>query len=241
MVKVKKDLTGMRFGRLVVVNRAEDGGKPDGKKYPYWNCLCDCGNMKRIRGSSLTSGFTISCGCFRQEISKETMSKQNAFDISGDYGIGYTSKGEEFYFDLEDYDKIKEICWNIDAYGYVSASGRKGKMHRLVLNAPKDTDVDHINHRKNDNRKQNLRICTHADNSKNMGVRKNNKYGVTGVTWSNKDNKWYANITENGNNHYLGSFDVFEDAVKARKEAEEKYFGEFAYDYSQQLNTKKGV
>ena len=45
--------------------------------------------------------------------------KSNRFDISGQFGVGYTSKGEKFYFDLEDYDKIKDYYWYIDAGGYV--------------------------------------------------------------------------------------------------------------------------
>ena len=40
----------------------------------------------------------------------ETFKKYNTYDLSGEYGIGYTSKGEEFYFDLDDYDKIKDYC-----------------------------------------------------------------------------------------------------------------------------------
>lgn len=58
-----KDLTGMRFGRLVVLSRAENSmtGKP------MWNCLCDCGNECVKQGSALVSGDTKSCGCYNRE------------------------------------------------------------------------------------------------------------------------------------------------------------------------------
>jgi len=64
-----KDLTGQRFGKLIVLNRA------DNNKYnqTMWNCICDCGNQTVIRGYSLTTGNTTSCGC---KI-KETLSKRN--------------------------------------------------------------------------------------------------------------------------------------------------------------------
>jgi hypothetical protein len=56
------DLVGKRFGKLVVLERAE---KPINVKInrPYWKCKCDCGNLKTIRGNELVSGATESCGC----------------------------------------------------------------------------------------------------------------------------------------------------------------------------------
>ena len=67
------DLTGQKFGRLTVIKRAMD------KKYsiPYWVCQCECGNTKIIRGSSLKSGATQSCGCFNKEKTSEAMKKLN--------------------------------------------------------------------------------------------------------------------------------------------------------------------
>lgn len=63
MVKVKNDLTGKRFGKLVVIGQdAEDHGR-----YSYWICKCECGNEKSIRGTSLTSGRQISCGCVQKD------------------------------------------------------------------------------------------------------------------------------------------------------------------------------
>ena len=54
--------------------------------------------------------------------------KYNTYDLTGEYGIGYTSKDEEFYFDLEDYDKIKDYCWRITMQGYVRAYSPKTKI-----------------------------------------------------------------------------------------------------------------
>jgi hypothetical protein len=63
----------------------------------------------------------------------------------------------------------------------------------------------------------------------NKGIISNNTSGATGVIWNKRLNKWQSRITVDKKDIYLGSYNNFEDAVKARKEAEEKYFGEFSY------------
>ena len=64
------DLTGQRFGRLVVISKDEEVSKQ--KKVAYWNCICDCGNItKPIRGDSLRNGNTQSCGCLQKEKAKQ--------------------------------------------------------------------------------------------------------------------------------------------------------------------------
>ena len=63
------DLTGMRFGRLVVIERAgtySSFSDPD-KKYPTWRCRCDCGAETIVVGGNLRFGSTRSCGCLRRE------------------------------------------------------------------------------------------------------------------------------------------------------------------------------
>lgn len=64
------EMTGMRFGRLTVIKRAE---KPENcyDNYAWWQCACDCGKQTNVRGSSLRSGLTKSCGCIRSEHGRE--------------------------------------------------------------------------------------------------------------------------------------------------------------------------
>ena len=62
-----KDLTGQRFGKLMVVSRADDYIKPNGNKIVQWRCVCDCGNEVVVRGEYLRSGNTKSCGCLTSE------------------------------------------------------------------------------------------------------------------------------------------------------------------------------
>ena len=149
--------------------------------------------------------------------------------MTGEYGIGYTLKNEPFYFDLEDYDLIKNYCWAINKDGYVyNKTKNLVLMHRLVMNAPSDELVDHIYHEKNDNRKSQLRLCSPSENVRNRSI-SHSSSGVCGVYWYTKENKWSAEIKINGQKINLGFFEDKEQAIKVRKEAEQKYFGDFAY------------
>lgn len=157
--------------------------------------------------------------------------------MSGEFGIGYTSKGETFKFDLEDYDLIKRFTWYINKEGYVQTNykaddGKQHKLsfHRLVMNVDKsDMYIDHIYHNKTDNRKNNLRIVNNKQNSLNLSRFHNNTSGKAGVYWHKKHKKWEALIGYNGKIIYLGMFKTKEEAICAREEAEKRYFGEYRY------------
>lgn len=232
------DLTGKRFGRLVVIKRVEDHVQPSGQHKTRWLCQCDCGNEVCVISDNLNNKSTQSCGCLQDE--NRHRRKFNTYDLSGEYGIGYTSKGEEFYFDLDDYNKIKNYTWYINKDGYVFAySDNKNKvsMHRIVMNCNDDKEVDHIYGKpfRHDNRKAKLRIVEHFENMINKGLRSDNKYGATGVWYREDLNKWRASLQYNKKIIDLGSYETFDDAIKARKEAEEKYFGEYSYDNSMKM------
>ena len=229
-----KDLTGKKFGRLYV--DSVHGKTKDGKRYIY-NCTCDCGNHCEVLGELLSSGKTKSCGCLRKEITSKRSKKYNDYDLSGDYGIGYTSKGEKFFFDLEDYDKIKDYCW-LYSNGYVVSSLYLGNntskcvtLSRFLINAQEGYVVDHINHDKRDNRKINLRIATVSQNGMNMIPPQNKEYQCRGIEYNSKVEKWVARITVDNKRINLGYFNILEDAIATRKDAEEKYYG--AYKYNQ--------
>lgn len=230
-----KDLTGQRFGRWIVLNRAEDYISPKGHHVAQWHCKCDCGNHRNVLGSTLRHGKSKSCGCLQKEIVAKigkSSKRHNFYDLSGEYGVGYTSKGEEFYFDLEDYNLIKDYCWHIREDGYVGCTYENKCIlfHRLLY--PESIQVDHSNHKKYDNRKFNLRPCNNALNQRNKSIMTNNTSGITGVNWRKDRKRWEARIKANGKVVRLGYFKNFEDAIKARKIAEEKYFGEWSYDNS---------
>ena len=233
------DLTGQKFGRLTVLRRDEDYVSPKGKHHVKWVCQCDCEKHSIISVSvnSLRNGHTTSCGCFLEESRSEVHKKYNDYKIVDDYVIMYTSKGEEFYVDLEDFDKVKDICWHMTSDGYLANKTKDDiiLLHRLVMDCPENLQVDHIggNVTKNDNRKSNLRLVTQSQNNMNRNVSDKSPYGVTGVYFIESRQKWCSEITEHKKKHHLGYYDSFEDAVRARKNAEELYFGQYSWDNSQ--------
>lgn len=61
------DLTGQRFGRLTVIERAENYVSPKGRQAARWTCRCDCGGITTVVGGDLRYGKTKSCGCLEEE------------------------------------------------------------------------------------------------------------------------------------------------------------------------------
>lgn len=177
----------------------------------------------------------------------ESRKLKNTYNLSGEYGIGYTSKGEEFWFDLEDYDKVNNYCWYKDEMGYVRTNTYNYEnnsrsylfLHNLIMNIKPNMDVipDHIGgiDTIHDNRKLNLRLSDRSKNNMNTLIRKDNTSGVKGVNWSNRPEGWRARIQVNKKRIDLGVYDSLEEATRVRKEAEEKYFGKHSYDKSREL------
>lgn len=244
MVKVTNNLIDKIFGRLTVIKQGEDYICPNGKHVAQWYCKCSCGNqdLKLIRGSSLTSGKTKSCGCLSKENGikqGKKFKKYNKYDLSGEYGIGYTNKNEEFWFDIEDYDKIRNYCWYYNSNGYVCSQDEEHKhiyLHRLIIGV---TDpmivIDNIKHPANkehkvDNRKSNLRKVTQVENNRNKHKQINNISGTSGVYYDNKNKKWVAQISLNNRTKYVGQSNDIQDAIDIRKEAEQKYYQEYAFN-----------
>lgn len=83
--------------------------------------------------------------------------------------------------------------------------------------------IDHINGIRTDNRPENLREVDNSKNQKNSRLSRNNKSGVTGVCWAQKNQRWMAYIWANGRQNYIGFFDTIKDAAAARKESESQH------------------
>lgn len=111
--------------------------------------------------------------------------------------------------------------------GYV-VSNKMGLIHRLIMNASPDEYVDHINGDTTDNRRENLRICSNANNIQNSGVRKNNTSGYKGVWWNERNQCWQAQIRSKGKRIHVGNFKCKHEAAKAWNAAALKYHDEFA-------------
>ena len=257
IIKPRNDLSNHKFGHLTVIKQSDvDYVRPDGRHEALWDCICDCGNTKIIKviGNKLKSGRIQSCGCIYKEQKKiagielkkkypNLNKKYNKYKLDGEYGVGITSNtNKEFYFDLEDFDKIKNYCWYEDANGYVAAHSLKTDnrngyvifLHRLIYNildVGRDIIIDHIQHNKLDNRKSTLRIVNSSENSCNRGIQSNNTSGITGVYFHKPSNSWcgYINIDDKQIRIYTNTK---EEAVIERRKLEDKYFGEYSYNNS---------
>lgn len=232
------NLIGKRFGRWTVLERAGF----DQYTHAMWKCRCDCGNERNVYQEALLTGTSVSCGCYNKEIKRQYHPERrilNEYDLSNEYGVGFAlNTGNPFFFDKEDYEKIKKYSWREDSTGYITTndySFRRGQfgLHRYIMDFPSGLVIDHLNHDIKDNRKINLRLCTIQENILNSKVPSNNTSGIKGVR-KNGD-KWYAVITINGNNINLGTYKTFEEAIEVRKNAELEYFGEYSYSYTQSI------
>jgi hypothetical protein len=126
--------------------------------------------------------------------------------------------------DVADYPKIEgmKICKTRNGYAVTRLGNRVVSIHRLILDVPHGFDTDHINHDRLDNRRGNIRICTPSQNNMNKKT--------AGITWDKKRQKWVAQINLHGKTVNLGRFNSKDTALAARKQAEKRMFGEFAYD-----------
>lgn len=137
-----------------------------------------------------------------------TLLDDNDFDLVSNRGGSWSvslMRNNKFYFEKRE-------------------NGKLIKLHRLVTNAPKGLVVDHISGNTLDNRQSNLRVCSNAANIRNGKLRTTNSTGVQGVIWDKSRDKWQSRIKVNYKTVHLGRYDSLEEATKARKLAERKYW-----------------
>ena len=235
-----ENLEGQKFNHLTVKYRGENTRFGQAR----WWCKCDCGNPELILvpSGSLKNGHTKSCGCLHNKILyNRKLRKKNLYVDKGDYYQVFLEDSDKFFLiDKEDYEKVSDYYWSENNDGYIIShfEGKILRLHRIIMNIfDEKIKVDHIHGKetRNDNRKSNLRLCNTQQNAMNHSLSINNTSGVSGVIFDKQTDKWMASIWFNNKNIKLGRYVNFEDAVKARKEAEEKYFGEWSYDNSQAM------
>jgi hypothetical protein len=148
------------------------------------------------------------------------------------------TQGKFAIVDPEDFDCLARYKWYAAKYNHTFYAVRsswlkfekkkiKIKMHRVIMNAPADLIVDHINHNGLDNRKANLRLATPAQNARNS-LRRRNRSGYKGVYYAKKRGKYRAVIWHNNKRIHLGYFNSKITAALEYDRAAKKYHKEFA-------------
>lgn len=134
------------------------------------------------------------------------------FDVLVDKDIeDYINKNNiKIYVKRDKANLFYAVFWN-----KVNGKLYKQLLHRWIVNAPKDKIVDHINHNSLDNRRCNLRICTHFENNANT---LRNTSGITGVYFRKDIKKWAAYIKINQKRIHLGCYKNKEEAARIRRE-----------------------
>lgn len=159
--------------------------------------------------------------------------------IEGNVAYVPLGRGHEAIIDADDAPLIGKRNWNalvlktgrvyaVTKYKIAPGDWALAFMHRVVLIADGDRDVDHANGNALDCRLENLREATRSQNTFNARRRSDNKSGFKGVSFVRKRQRWRAEIKLRGLTQFLGEFDTPELAHKAYINAAAAFAGEFA-------------
>lgn len=218
VTKVKpgaRDLTGMRFGKLVAISPTKE------RKYDttVWRCVCDCDKVAYVPARHLLSGYVKSCGCLSHPPLKNLVGKR--------FGkltvLSYVEKreGQRYWHCRCDCGNEAEVQQNHLLRGHTTSCGCQ----------------------KNKTIRENLKLVDGTSVTKLEAVKKhlysNNTSGYTGVYFENRSGRWVAQITFRSKTYTLGSYENKADAVKARKKGEEMHDDFLEWYYREQADRKK--
>ena len=199
----QRDITGMRFGKLVAIAPVDPAQKGD----VLWHCRCDCGGEIDAPLPQLTSGYRKSCGCLSHPPLKDFIGKR----FGNLTVLAYAGKRAGMH-------RWRCLC----------DCGKETIVGQTLLQSGKTKSCGCLQEKQI---LENLKLCDGTSVAILEAVRSRllptNTSGVTGVYQNKRTGKWCAQITFKGETYSLGTYSRIEDAAKARKKAEDRLFGEF--------------
>jgi hypothetical protein len=226
MLKTSKTI-GKKYGRLVVVSKNYELSTTNKQ---YFNCICDCGNKKVVSQSNLTSGSTVSCGCYNKEKAYSNLEKMLKTNTT------HGKCNTRLYKILENI-KTRVSNKNHKDYKYYGAKGIalckewndfKQFYDWSIKNGYKeDLQIDRIDNEGN-YEPNNCRWTTASANNQNKRKQENKTSKYVGVNFHKHSNKWKSEITKNKKSYYLGIFENEKDAAEAYNAKAKELYGKFA-------------
>ena len=207
-------MVGKRFGRLVVVEEA--GNNKQGTA--LWKCACDCGNQIIVLGGSLRQMTTNSCGCLRTQKTKKR----------------FATHGMSKTLEYNSWNTMLQRCNNPNVKSYHNYGERGITVCKRWLHfenflkdmgiKPKGLTIERIDNDKG-YEPENCVWASWTKQRRNQRICKTNTSGTSGIYFDKQSKRYRVCIGNDYKNHYIGRFDTMEEAIIARKQAEQKYWG----------------
>ena len=207
----QNDITGMRSGKLTVIEKTSE--KRHGSY--LWRCRCDCGGEILVETYRIRKQLTKSCGCGRK---KKHMAEIEGQRFSSLTAVRRTDKkrGSSYLWECRcDCGNTVYVTANSLLSGNTKSCGCIRKNNMKEMHEKKGIITDHIT----------LVDGTCIEKLESQGLRSDNSSGYRGV--HARGGRWIASIGFKKKNYYLGIYSRLEDAIQARKDAEDRLYGEF--------------
>lgn len=212
MPRKPTDLTGRRYGMLTVIGIP---GKRNAQGRVLYQCKCDCGSERLATYSNLTRGEIVSCGCKnhlpKKDLTGRRFGKLTAIEISKPPN----GRAQTSYFWKCKCDCGNEVSVTVNALTTGKTRSCGCIQREFVKSMYRDETAP----------------CKLQES---QCPRVSNTSGTTGVSWDAKRERWVAEIFFQGEKHFLGRFREKEDAITARKEAEDRIFGEYLKSFEKE-------
>lgn len=205
--------------------------KPPKTTIPHGFCHCGCGEKTNLapynrKSKGWVKGTPLKCiyGHSRRSVYRHPKQPKK-------YKLLAMPCGSHVIVSNGDFARAMEWRWHLNNNGYAVSTLRRKQgltayLHRFLLDAPKGVEVDHINRNPLDNRRENLRLCTHSQNGANKAPVKS-KSGYKNV-YQSYPTRWQVKAKIRGKIVYFGSFRSLQEAVVKSNEVLSELHGEFA-------------